>query len=59
MLTPASWQSCDTSARCSYGWIVPPPKLCVFSIATAAVDTKYGPASGAMMPAIVAASATP
>ena len=29
-------------------WIVPPPKLCVFSTETAAVVTKYGPRSGAI-----------
>ena len=30
------------------GCTVPPPKLCVFSTAIAAVDTRYGPASGAI-----------
>ena len=38
---------------------MPPPKLWVFSRATAAVETRYGPASGEMMPAIVDSAGRP
>ena len=39
--------------------MVPPPKLWVFSTATAAVDTRYGPAFGATTPAKTSASTSP
>jgi len=48
-----------TAATCSGGCTMPPPKLCVFSTAIAAVDTWYGPASGAARSAIASASSTP
>ena len=47
---PRSW---------SNGCTVPPPKLWVFSTATQAVDTRYGPASGETIAATSAASSRP
>ncbi len=38
---------------------MPPPKLWVFSTAIAAVDTRYGPASGAISSRIRSASSRP
>ena len=43
---PADAVTSRSRRRSSSGWTVPPPKLWVFSTTTAAVDTKYGPASG-------------
>ena len=39
--------------------MLPPPKLWVFSTATALVETRYGPASGAMIAAISVTSTRP
>ncbi len=53
---PSTWTRVPTSSAqvrsacsCSSGTTAPPAKLWVFSTATAAVGTKYGPRSGANM----------
>jgi hypothetical protein len=46
MATPNGLVAARSAAIASSGWMVPPPKLWVFSTTIAAVDTWYVPASG-------------
>ena len=56
---PAPRRPARSARSSSIGCTVPPPKLCVFSTAIAAVETRYGPASGTAIASAAAASSRP